>query len=215
MMYYSIILSQVSETEPDNHATKRKLRRNIWLTLHDAKLLLEPKELNITALTLLACNAEEFTTPSLCWMLAATACRMLQALGISQRRLDPETRHRRKMMFWHLNLLDKGLSIIFGRPPTFHRAMAKDVGMPTLEQLMAGQPKGMSSGASKLFGTHYFHQRLLLTQVMGDVWNCLYEDAEPDARRVEKVGEEVDEWFRTARTVSDDFEFCPRDLISE
>ncbi|KAF2651823.1 hypothetical protein K491DRAFT_76481 [Lophiostoma macrostomum CBS 122681] len=203
LMYYSMVLSQVSNKDSDRHSIKKKLRRNIWLTLHDARLLLEPSELHITALTLLACNAEEFTTPSLCWMLAATACRMLQALGINQKRLDPETRQRRKMMFWHLNLLDKGLSIIFGRPPTFHRAMAKEIGMPSLEQLMASQPRGMSSGAPRLFGTHYFHQRLLLTQVMGDVWNCLYEDAEPDVQRIERVSRDVDGWYQRARTVLD------------
>ncbi len=151
VMYYSIILSMVSSTEPTNESTKRKLRCNLWLALNDVRLFLEPSEANIQALTLLACHVEEFTTPSLCWMLATTACRMLQALGVNNRRLDSQTRERRIMMFWHLNLLDKGLALIFGRPPTFHRAMAREIPLPTLGQLLPSRAHITSASAPGLF----------------------------------------------------------------
>ncbi|KAF2470016.1 uncharacterized protein BDR25DRAFT_343257 [Lindgomyces ingoldianus] len=199
VMYYSIILSMISSTDPTNQSTKKKLRRNIWLALNDVRLFLEPSEANIQALTLLACTVEEFTTPSLCWMLATNACRMLQALGINHRRLDAQTHERRVMLFWHLNLLDKGLALIFGRPPTFHRAMAREIGLPTLEQLYSYQSQATSAGAPGLFGAHYFYQRLLLTRIMSDIWNCLYEDAAPDIRSIEVASEELKSWYRQAR----------------
>jgi hypothetical protein len=204
VMYYSIILNMVSSTDPTNQSTKRKLRCNLWLALNDVRLFLEPSEANIHALTLLACHVEEFTTPSLCWMLATNACRMLQALGVNHRRLDSQTRERRVMMFWHLNLLDKGLALIFGRPPTFHRAMAREIALPTLDQLLPCQAHVTSAGAPGLFGTHHFHQRLLLTRVMADIWNCLYEDAAPDHRRIEVASEDLESWYRQALEVGSD-----------
>ena len=129
---------------------------------------------------------------------------MLQALGVNHRRLDSRTRERRVMMFWHLNLLDKGLSLIFGRPPTFHRAMAREIALPTLDQLLPCQAHVTSAGAPGLFGTHHFHQRLLLTRVMADIWNCLYEDAAPDHRRIEVASEDLELWYRQAREVGGD-----------
>ena len=203
-MYYSIILSMVSSTDPTNQSTKKKLRCNLWLALNDVRLFLEPSEANVQALTLLACRVEEFTTPSLCWTLSANACRMLQALGVNNRRLDSGTRERRAMMFWHLNLLDKGLSLIFGRPPTFHRAMAREIALPTLDQLLPCQAHVTSAGAPGLFGAHHFHQRLLLTRVMADIWNCLYEDATPDHGRVEVASEDLESWYCQAREVGSD-----------
>lgn len=152
VMYYGIILSIVSSTDPQDESTKAKLRCNLWLALNDARLLFEPSEPNIDALIVLAVDVEEFTKPSLCWMLVTNACRMLQALGVNHRRFDSRTRERRVIMFWHLNLVDKGLALIFGRSPTFHRGMAREIPLPTLDQLVPFQPHLTSTGAPALFG---------------------------------------------------------------
>lgn len=200
-MYYSIILSMVSSTDPMDEPTKAKLRCNLWLALNDVRLLLEPSESNIQALTLLACHVEEFTTPSLSWMLITNACRMLQALGVNHRRLDPRTRERRIMIFWQLNMLDKGLALIFGRPPTFHRAMAREIALPTINQLLPFQPHQTSIGAPTLFGAHFMHQGLLLCRVMADVWSCLYEETAPSNRSIESVHEDLESWYRQAQAV--------------
>jgi hypothetical protein len=152
VMYYGIMLSIVSSTDPRDEPTKAKLRCNLWLALNDARLLLEPSEPNIQALIVLAVDVAEFTKPSLCWMLVTTACRMLLALGVNHRRLDSQTRERRIVMFWHLNIVDIGLALIFGRPPTFHRGMARQVPLPTLEQLLPFQPHRTATGAPALFG---------------------------------------------------------------
>lgn len=203
-MYYSIILSMVSSTAPTDEPTKAKIRCNLWLAFNDVRILLEPSEPNIQALTLLACHVEEFTTPSLCWMLVTNACRMLQALGVSHRRFDPQTRERRVMMFWHLNILDKGLALVFGRQPTFHRAMARDIALPTLDQLLPFQPHRTSTGAPALFGAHFLHQLLLGTRVKADVWSCLYEETEPDNRSVHLASEDLESWYHQAIKVDRD-----------
>ena len=204
VMYYSIILSIVSSTDPMDESTKAKLRCNLWLALNDVRLLLEPSEPNIQALILLACHVEEFTTPSLCWMLVTNACRLLQALGVSHRRFDIQTRERRVMMFWHLNILDKGLALIFGRPPTFHRAMAREICLPTLDQLLPFQPHRTSGDAPALFGAHYMHHTLLLSRVMGDVWHCLYEETAPENHSVESAIKHLESWYHKAQEVGGD-----------
>lgn len=206
-MYYGIILSRVSSTAPQDVATKEKLRCNLWLAMNDVRILLEPSEPNIQALAILATHVEEFTSPSLCWMLIANACRMLQALGVNLRHLSPETRQRRNMTFWYLNLVDKGLSIIFGRPPTFHRAMSKDVPLPTIAQLLPYQPHNVAppengSRPGSLFGAHYIHQIMLLSHIIGDIWICVFENATRDESAIRSVKRDLDNWYSVAKVVS-------------
>ena len=199
-MYYSIVLSMVSSNDPMNESTKAKLRCNLWLALNDVRLLLEPSEPNIQALILLACHVEDFTTPSLCWMLATNACRMLQALGVTNRSLDSRTRERRVRVFWHLNLLDKGLALIFGRPPTFHPAMTKEIPLPTLDQLLPFQPH-TSAGSPGVFGAHFMHQKFSLSRIIGDIWKCLYDGDTPDDRAIAVASADLESWYHEAQKV--------------
>ncbi|OQO11643.1 hypothetical protein B0A48_03370 [Cryoendolithus antarcticus] len=208
VMYYSIILSRTSSTSPEDKETKAKLRCNLWLALNDMRVLLEPSEVNIQALILVASHVEEFTTPSLCWLLVSNACRMLQALGVDFRNMTPENRHRRRMMFWHLNVIDKGLSMIFGRPPTLHGAMARSVGLPALADLMPSTPGHSSTGGGQgapgaLFGAHFFHQVMQLSTIMGKVWSTVYDhDGDsPDEQSVVKAREDLVAWHDRAQTI--------------
>ncbi|QIX01101.1 hypothetical protein AMS68_006618 [Peltaster fructicola] len=203
VMYYSIVLSFISSVSPDDTDTKKRLLRNLWLAFNDARLLLEPSEANIQALLILAIHVEDFTSPTLCWMLTSTACRMLQALGITQRRLDAQTRERRRMLFWNLNLMDKGLAMIFGRPPTNHRAMANEIPMPTLEQLLPFRPHVSSRAKLALFGAHFLNQMMLLSRVMGDVWACLYEDNAATCPTTDAMLRQLNDWYQQATQVLD------------
>ena len=197
VMYYSIILAIVSSTDPGDESTKAKLRCNLWLALNDVRILFEPSEANIQALTLLASHVEEFTTPSLCWMLVTNACRMLQALGVTHRRLDPRTRERRVLLY----LLDSGLALVFGRTPTFHWTMAREIPLPALEQLVPLQPHITSTSARvpATFGAHYIHRMMLLSRVIADVWNCLYNEPTPDDSRIESVIEDLTVGYHQAQ----------------
>lgn len=174
--------------------------------MNDVRLFLEPSEPNIQALALLATHVEEFTSPSLCWMLVANACRMLQALGINLRHLYLETRQRRTMTFWYLNLVDKGLSIIFGRPPTFHHARSKDIGLPTVAQLLPYQPHNHTrvdnaSRPGSLFGAQYIHQIMLLSHIIGDIWSAVYENASRDEYALQSVKRDLEGWYSVAKPV--------------
>nr|OQO15540.1 hypothetical protein B0A51_15262 [Rachicladosporium sp. CCFEE 5018] len=208
VMYYSIILSRTSSTSPEDKETKAKLRCNLWLALNDMRVLLEPSEVNIQALILVASHVEEFTTPSLCWLLVSNACRMLQALGVNFHNMTPESKHRRRMMFWHLNVIDKGLSMIFGRTPTLHGAMARSVGLPALADLMPSTPGHSSTGggpgaSGALFGANFFHQVMQLSIIMGKVWSTVYDhDGDsPDEQSVVKARGDLVAWHDRAQTV--------------
>ena len=202
-MYYSVILSMVTSTNPDDISTKAKLRCNLWLALQDVRIFLEPSEANIQALVLLACHVEEFTTPSLSWMLTTNACRMLQALGVTHRRLDPQTRKRRTMMFWHLYILDNGLALVFARPPTFHRAMAREIVLPSPEHFLVFKPRKTSNSAPGLFGAHFFHQMLVLSRIIADIWYCLYDGEAPIDSEMEAASKSLESWYRQAKEVGD------------
>jgi hypothetical protein len=207
-MYYGVVLSMVSSTNPEDHDTKSKLRCNLWLALNDVRILLEPSEANIQALVILAMHVEEFTTPLLSWMLVSNACRMLQAIGIQRRRFDDETRARRTMLFWHLNLLDKGHALFFGRPPTFHRAMAMEVPLPALSQMLWFQPhqRSSSNAVPGLFGPHFMHQLFLLTRVNANVCYCIYDCTSPDDSYIEKESQKVDTAYGEALEVCVSFD---------
>lgn len=200
VVYYGIILSMVSSTNPSDEYTKARLKSNLWIALNDVRLLLEPSDVKIQAMILVACHPEEFTTPSLCWMLVANACRMLQAMGVMHRRSDVESRERRSILFWHLNLLDKGLAVVFCRPPTFHRAMAKEIEMPTMTQLLPFQPHRASASGPALFGAHFMHHLHLISDIMGDIWHCLYE-RDTNVGAISAVKDRVDLWHRQATEV--------------
>lgn len=204
-MYYGIILSTVYAKGTADDDMKAKLRSNLWLALNDVRLLLEPSDTNIQALTLLACHVEEFTTPSLCWMLISNACRMLQALGVNHKSLAPEILERRIFLFWTLNCLDKPLAVMFGRSPTFHRAMSHDIPPPSLQQIISTQGFRSNLATStltrSLFGAHFMRQSYIMSKVMADVWCLLYEHNAGGLTAV-SVKESLESWHRDTRTVS-------------
>ena len=200
VLFYGVILSMVCSNNPSDERMKTRLKCNLWLALNDVRLLLEPSDLKIGALILLAVHVEEFTTPSLCWMLVTNACRMLQALGITNRRLDPPSRQRRNLLFWNLNILDKSMALVFCRPPTFSQAITREMTLPTMSQLLSFQPHRSSRDVPALFGAHYMYHMYLLSRVMGDAWYCLYEQ-DHDIRSINAVRESLDSWHGRATEV--------------
>lgn len=143
-------------------------------------------------------HVQDFHTPSLCWMLLTTACRMLQALGISGRNLDEKTMQQRLWLFWVLSSLDISLALMFGRPPTFHRAMREKYPIPAVNQLLGWQPhlNSSQSGAERtsLFGAHFMHHLYGVSTIVAEIWNCLY-DSPSTHRPIEAVKESLDSWY--------------------
>ncbi|KAK5116123.1 hypothetical protein LTR62_008449 [Meristemomyces frigidus] len=200
VIFYGITFGNMPANEQHDAADKNATRTNLRLALDDARVLLHPTEVGVQALTLLACDIEEFITPSLCWMLVSNACRMLQCLQIDNRHQDVATTSRRLIMFWTLNALDQSLALIFGRSPTFHRAMIKATPMPGLASLVMRSPT--HNGPAFLFGAHFLRQIFLLSAIMADVWATLY-DLETDTARVEKAKQATEDWYREATQILD------------
>lgn len=206
VMFYGIMLTVAMSDPSYSELTRAKLSWNLRQSVNDAKLLLEPSDCNIQALTLLACHVQEFSTPSLCWMTIASACRMLQALGITTQMVDPKTRERRVDLFWTLNVLDKTLALLFGRPPTFHRAMCDEIPMPPLERLLPYRPHYSTTTLTpdtptSLFGAHYMRQMYLLSKILSELWCCLYEDRDGRPLATD-VKQRLEDWYNGAVVVT-------------
>lgn len=107
------------------------------------------------------------------------------------------------MLFWHLNLVDKGLALIFGRPPTFHKSSTVEMEMPSLYQLMRFQPHiHDAENRPDRFGAHYLHQMMQLSLLLEDIWTLLYGNAVLDLSKREIAVERLQLWYREAMTVS-------------
>ena len=160
---------------------------------------------NANILSLLAMHVQDFHTPSLCWMLFSTACRMLQALGITGRSISKETADWRRWLFWVLNSLDLSLALIFGRPPVFHRAMRERMPAPSVNQLLGWQPHlndaESAGGRSSLFGAHFMHHMYAVGNIVADIWNFLY-DHPSTHRPIEAIKGSLDSWYNDASKVT-------------
>ncbi|KAI7330557.1 hypothetical protein KC315_g5608 [Hortaea werneckii] len=200
VLFYGVILTAVKAKDPSDELTATRLKHNLWLAFNDVRILLEPSDVNMQALMMLACHVEDFTSPSLCWMLVNNACRLLQNAGITDRRLDPQVKGRRRKTFWALNMLDKTLALTFGRPPTFHRALAREIEPPPLMEMMAYKPHRPPEGMPSSFGAHHFHHLFLLSRVMGDIWHCLYEE-DHNLHTIKQRLKELDSWYFEATKV--------------
>ena len=182
VLVYGALLTEACLDPSYDKTTTTKLRWNLRLAIDDAKLLLEPSDLNIQALMLLAFHVQEVTTPSLSWMVFSIVCRMLQALGISGRNLDPEARERRLLLAWTFNAIDKSLALIFGRPPTLHKISSANLPVIPVHKLMEYRPHqvghgdGTSPAFQSTFGAHYLYFMHRSSEVTTEIWSCLFED---------------------------------------
>ncbi|KAK5161717.1 hypothetical protein LTS14_000062 [Recurvomyces mirabilis] len=212
VMFYAITFGNMRGKSGHTEADKTAIRANLWLAFNDIRVLLHPSDPAIQALVLLACDIQEFTTPSLCWMLVSSACRMLQSLRVDSRHLEPATRERRQILFWLLNCLDQSLALIFGRSATFHRALIKTIPMPSLAQLMAGS--SASETPAFLFGAHFMRQMFLVSAVTADVWSALYEP-ETSVLRLQKAKRDVEAWYEQADKILGAAAIAEQPLLNE
>lgn len=96
-------------------------RKNIDTAVQSLKLCIEPSLEACQALSIGASLAMEHAKVSTAWRLTATASRMCLDLGLHRLPSGEDVDLRRKRMtFWYVYSLDKGLSFNFGRTPTIH-----------------------------------------------------------------------------------------------
>lgn len=202
---FGIVLTAVASNGAFDKRVVTKLRWNLRLALDDANLLLEPTDLNIEALMLLALHIQELATPSLTWMFASTASQMLQFIGVSHRSLDEKTQDHRLMMFWTLNTMDKILALIFGKPPSLHRSMSTRVPSIPIQKMLSFQPTGPvavglgnTAPFQSMFGAHSMDQFHRSSVLYSDIWSCIYEDSS----NVTRIQTRLDEWHEHCKSVS-------------
>lgn len=206
VMYYCIILKAV-----DDPHLKDQLRQDLWASLENISVLLKPSDANIQAILMVIGLVPNLVDPSLCWMLSTSACRMLQALGVTHKRIDTQTREQRQLRFWQLNLVDKALAVIFGRSPTFHQGMVNEINLPTLEHIRPSTQQQTSDGSKGYFASHLIYQKFLLSKVMADIWQCLYGGIEDQNHAIEAAIVDLECWYQQAHKVC----FDPGDFSFE
>jgi hypothetical protein len=120
LLFGSHHLERRSKEPAEYKGLIEKFFSNVWIACDDISLFLSPRLANVQALMTTAIIAQEISRPGLCWVFMATACNLAQAIGL-HRRSDPsqfrssQEYEERKWVFWNLYLLDKTLSLQFGR----------------------------------------------------------------------------------------------------
>ncbi|KAM0203348.1 hypothetical protein ACHAQD_010860 [Fusarium lateritium] len=167
-----MILAMLSD---DENTKAQNFRQNMKLALNDSSIFLEPHESHLQALILLAIHGEDYSSPSLSWMLVGHACRQAEALGLHAcTNVDYDTRQRRLSLFWLLFAVDKSCSLAFGRPCFLPSGAYSHVPLPDLGYLAKFEPRcdiggiGGSKRPPSMFGAHMFLARMELAKLTGD-----------------------------------------------
>jgi hypothetical protein len=189
-----------------------RLQWNTWLTLDEASVFLESSRVNIQALMLLATHGQETSPPSLCWTLISHACRMAQALALHRPTASvPEGSEeylQRNSLFWNLFILDKSLSLSFGRPLFLESSLYVEVPLPDQTQLAKYKPhKRVQDHPSSRrpgddFGPFFFQQHLKLSKIMGSTTALLERSFEYKNANIDGIKAEYMSWNKETPAVS-------------
>lgn len=167
-------------------------RKNTRLALDDAKIFLEPSEINIQTLILLALHGEDFALPNMSWMLTGQACQQAQVLklhSVTNSDASSSEQQRRLCLFWALFMADKSCSLAFGRPVFLPTEWFSDVPLPQFEYLQ--QFHAHQSQKASEFGAHLFLQTVHLSKLMGYILVPKGADSEREV-----LTSLLDGWFR-------------------
>ncbi|KAF3934038.1 hypothetical protein ABW19_dt0202548 [Dactylella cylindrospora] len=120
VLLFSLYGMGTNKKEDIQIALVEKYFYNSWAAFDDVSILLTPNLINVQALLTLAIVAQEISKPGLCWMLLSQACRLAQAIGLHRQshpaqNFSEEEAVERQLVFWTLYVMDKALSLTFGR----------------------------------------------------------------------------------------------------
>ncbi|KAG7071366.1 Fungal specific transcription factor domain-containing protein, partial [Colletotrichum scovillei] len=201
LVYFNyIMLAQVSPEKQDHGEEAARFRQNMRIALNDSRIFLEPRQVNVQALALLAVHGEDYASPNLSWMLVGHACRQAEALGLHLLApRDIESYQRSLSMFWLLFVLDKSCALAFGRSPFLPMKLYQDVPLPDFSYLLKFQPHLDSDFSSappaarpSEFGAHFFIRGIELAKIMGLVVDMLAPGSPPPLRETIKL--QLEEW---------------------
>lgn len=186
----------------------RGVQWNTWMLLEDSSIFLEPTDIKIQALVLVATHGQDIVTPSLCWTLISQACQMAQSIALHSPTRDApkdsEAYARRTCLFWSLFIVDKSVSLSFGRPPLLPGYLYKNV--PPLEaaQLAAYAPhkKSKTSKTSEGFGSFFIMQSKELADLQGETQDTFYRGGRSGHSEIFALKMRLDVWISNLREVS-------------
>ncbi|TGO62397.1 hypothetical protein BCON_0020g00700 [Botryotinia convoluta] len=168
LLYNAFLSTTIAFMEPSNTRINRGLQWNVWIILQDSSFFLEPSEIGIQAILMVSCHSQDVVPPGLCWTLISHACRMAQSLNLhipspKYPKKSKENAHR-NCLFWNLFMIDKSLSLAYGRPPFLLSQLYEGIDPPDLSFLATFRPHRPSTAAigtpdhqlSDGFGALYF-----------------------------------------------------------
>ncbi|POR34331.1 Putative transcriptional regulatory protein C11D3.07c [Tolypocladium paradoxum] len=135
-MLYHLFMEQTSlATDPtvrdEYHAYMQQCRANLETSLANTPLFLSAKVENVQALLLGALYAVDVSRPSVAWHLSCMAAQLCQTAGYHRSETlkhdSPATAKLKRILFWHVYTLDKGLGLRLGRAPVIHEC---DIDIP-------------------------------------------------------------------------------------
>ncbi|KAF5135079.1 putative transcriptional regulatory protein C11D3.07c [Metarhizium anisopliae] len=135
-MLYNLFMEQNSlATDPmardEYHAYMSQSQANLETALANTHLFLATRVENVQALLLGALYAVDVSRPSVAWHLSCMAAQLCQTGGFHRSeslKFDPPaTAKLKRILFWHVYTLDKGLGLRLGRAPVIHEC---DIDIP-------------------------------------------------------------------------------------
>ncbi|TWU71352.1 hypothetical protein ED733_002923 [Metarhizium rileyi] len=135
-MLYNLFMEQNSlATDPtardEYHLYMRQSQANLETALANTHLFLATRVENVQALLLGALYAVDVSRPSVAWHLSCMAAQLCQTGGFHRSeslKFDlPATAKLKRILFWHVYTLDKGLGLRLGRAPVIHEC---DIDIP-------------------------------------------------------------------------------------
>jgi hypothetical protein len=213
LLFNALLTTDVSLMQPLDTRLSRGLQWNIWMLMEDSDFFLDASEISIQALLLVATHGQDISTPSLCWTLISNACRMAQTLALhlptAHTPKGSDANLQRNCLFWSLFIIDKSLSLSFGRPPLLPGYLYKNIPPPDPTFLAKYRPHqelhALSSSqktSSEEFGVVYITQVLALAKLQGDVSDYLNTVGISDPARIHTLKAELDSWIQATTKVS-------------
>ncbi|RSL91505.1 hypothetical protein CDV31_015443 [Fusarium ambrosium] len=171
VVFVNYMLLALTTGSEEHVGAATAFRKNMRLALDDAKIFLEPSEVNIQTLILLALHGEDFALPNMSWMLTGQACQQAQVLklhsAINSDASSPD-QQRRLCLFWALFMADKSCSLAFGRPVFLPTERFQDVPLPQFEYLQRFHAQqSQDQPAKSAFGAYLFLQTIEFSKLMG------------------------------------------------
>ncbi|KAK1563999.1 fungal-specific transcription factor domain-containing protein [Colletotrichum navitas] len=204
VVFFNYIMLAQASTEEENHANQAdKFRRNVRKALNHSSIFLEPREINVQALTIMAMHGEDYTSPNLSWMIVGHACRQAEALGLHvSPHLDFESHQRSLSLFWLLFIVDKSCTLAFGRSPFLPVNSYQDVPLPEFSYLLKFQPHtdgrfadSQTPSKPSHFGAHFFIGGIKLAKIMGSIIEFLSPG--PSAFKRHEIKLQLEKWYAT------------------